>query len=68
MYAETICSTRRWKSGDGAAGPRRDCILLNNGLDEPGVKGLDLARVHLFFSFETEEQVYPCALVHIHRS
>ena len=63
MYCETIRSTPQWKSGDGTIGPRRDCILLDNGSDEPGVKGVDVARVHLFFSFETEDQVYRCALV-----
>ena len=63
MYRETIRSTPRWKSG-GSIGPRRDCVLLDNGSDEPGVRGLDVARVHMFFSFLTEEQVYPCALVH----
>jgi hypothetical protein len=26
--------------------------------------GLEIARVFAFFSFEAEEQVYPCALVH----
>lgn len=62
MYCETIRSTPRWKS-EGSVGPRRNCIFLNNGSDEPGAKGLDVARVHLFFSFETEEEVYPCALV-----
>ena len=64
MYAETIRSTHRWKSGDSTIGPCRDCVLLNNGSDEPGMNGLDVARAHLFFSFETEQQVYPCALVH----
>ena len=63
MYCETIRSAPRWKSGD-TVGPRRDCIFLDNGSDEPGVKGLEVARVHLFFSFEAEEHVYPCALVH----
>ena len=63
MYCETICSAPRWKSG-GTVGPRRDCAFLNNGSDELGMKGLEIARVHLLFSFETEEQVYPCALVH----
>ena len=63
MYCETIRSAPRWKSG-GTTGPRRDCVFLNNGSDEPGVKGLEIARVCLFFSFEAEEQVYPCALVH----
>ena len=63
MYREMICSTPRWRSG-GVVSPRRDCIFLDNGSDEPGVRGSDIARVHLFFSFATKEQVYPCALVH----
>ena len=63
MYRETIRSTPRWKSG-GSASPRRNCVFLNNGSDEPGVRGSDVAQVHMFFSFSTEEQVYPCALVH----
>lgn len=63
LYGETIRSAPRWKSG-GTVGPRRDCIFLDNGSDEPGVKGLEIARAHLFFSFEEEEQVYPCALIH----
>ena len=63
MYRETIRSTPRWRSG-GVVSPRRDCIFLDNGSDEPGVRGADVARVHLFFSFATEERVYPCALVH----
>ena len=63
MYCETIYSAPRWKSG-GAVSPRRDCILLDNGSDELGVKGLEIAQVHLFFSFKADEQVYPCALVH----
>ena len=64
MYSETIRSTRRWKSGNSTIGPRWDCILLDNGSNEPGFKGLDVARVHLFFSFETDEQTFPCALIH----
>ena len=62
MYCETIRSTPQWKS-EGTVGPRHDCVFLDNGSDEPGAKGLDVARVQLLFSFETEEQVYPCALV-----
>ena len=63
MYRETIRSVPQLKSG-GVTAPRRDCVLLNNGSDEPGMKGLEVARVHLMFSFEAEEQVYSCALVH----
>jgi hypothetical protein len=64
MYSETIRSTRQWKSSDGTVGRRQDCVFLDNGSGELGVRGLDIARVHLFFSFETEEQVYSCALIH----
>ena len=34
------------------------------GLDMAGVRGLDIARVHLFFSFILEEEVFKCTLVH----
>ena len=63
MYREAIRSTPQWKSGSSIS-PRHDCVFLDNGSDEPGVRGSDVARVYLFFSFRTEEQVYPCALVH----
>ena len=63
MYRETIRSAPRWKSGDTVTS-RYDCIFVDNGSDEPGVKGLDVARVHRFLSFETGGQVYPCALIH----
>ena len=62
MYSETIRSAPRWKSG-GATGPRRDCIFIDSDSDEPGMKGLEIARVFLFFSFEVDKRVYPCALV-----
>ena len=62
MYHETICSTPQWKSG-GTIGPHCDCVFLDNGSDKLGARSVDVARVHLFFSFELEKQVYPCALV-----
>ena len=30
----------------------------------PGMRGLDIAWVHLFFSFEVGDESFPCALVH----
>ena len=45
-------------------GSRRDCILLKTGLDIAGVRGLNVARVHLFFSFTFGEEVFECALIH----
>ena len=62
MYHETIRSAPKWKSG-GTVTPRRDCVFIDNGSDEPGIKGLDVARVYLFLSFEIEGTVYPCALI-----
>ena len=48
MYRETIRSTPQWRSG-GSVSPRRDCVFLDNGSDEPGVRGSDVAQVLLFF-------------------
>ena len=31
------------------------------------MRGLDVARVHLFFSFEVGDDLFSCALVHEHR-
>ena len=63
LYRETIRCTPRWRMGDVIA-PRRDCILLNTGSDTPGMRGLDVARVHLLFSFEAGDELFSCALVH----
>ena len=38
--------------------------MLNTGSDAPGMRGLDVARVHLFFSFELGDDVFSCALIH----
>ena len=63
LYRETTQSTPKWKTSNITA-PRQDCILLKTGLDMVGVRGLDVARVHLFFSFILGEEVFECALVH----
>jgi hypothetical protein len=62
-YRETIRSTPQWKTS-GITAPRRDCILLETGSDTTGVRGIDVARVHLFFSFTLGEEVFECALVY----
>ncbi|KAJ3760778.1 hypothetical protein EV360DRAFT_93378 [Lentinula raphanica] len=41
-----------------------DCVLVTIDEDKPGCRGLSVARVLLFFSFEHEGTVYPCALIH----
>jgi hypothetical protein len=63
LYRETIRCTPKWKTS-GITAPRRDPILLETGSDMAGVRGLDVARVHLFFSFALGEEVYECALIH----
>jgi len=63
LYRETIRCTPRWQTGDIIA-RRRDCIVLNTGSDAPGMRGLDIARVHLFFSFEVGDDLFSCALIH----
>lgn len=63
LYRETIRSTPRWQTGNTIA-PRRDCVVLNTAPDVPGMGGLDIARAHLFFSFELEDELFSCALIH----
>jgi hypothetical protein len=63
LYRETIRSTPRWQTS-GTTAPRRDCVLLATGSDMAGVRGLDVARVHLFFSFVFMGEAFQCALVH----
>ena len=58
-----IHSTLRWQAGSTVA-PRRDCIILNTEPDVPGMKGLDIARTYLFFSFELRDESFLCALIH----
>jgi hypothetical protein len=64
MYREIIRSTPWWSRGD-IGGPRRDCVFVDGGETEaPGMQGLLIARVYLFFKFSFANADYPCALVH----
>ncbi|KAF9780987.1 hypothetical protein BJ322DRAFT_1112381 [Thelephora terrestris] len=62
-YRETIRSTSRWQTS-GIIVPRQDPVLLATGSDTAGVRGLEVARVQLLFSFMLEEELFECALVH----
>ncbi|KAF8871348.1 hypothetical protein BD779DRAFT_1454113 [Infundibulicybe gibba] len=44
-------------------GPRYDCALVVDDQDTPGMRGMSVVRVKLFFSFEHQNETYPCALV-----
>ena len=64
MYREVIRSLPWWTKGDAPA-PRRDCIFVDRGEpDAPGMRGLLVARVYLFFKFLYANAEYPCALVY----
>jgi hypothetical protein len=56
---EIIRSTPLWRRKD----PRRDCVLIVEDNDKPGMRGMIVGRVKLFFSFAHEGQIYPCALI-----
>ncbi|KAN0126225.1 hypothetical protein V8E53_015270 [Lactarius tabidus] len=59
---EQIRSMQSWYRG----APCRDCIFVGktDHPDAPGMRGLLVAQVHLFFSFVHNGTKYPCVLVH----
>ncbi|KAF5379158.1 hypothetical protein D9615_006028 [Tricholomella constricta] len=59
MRRERIRSTPSWRG----KGPRRDCAFIVENDQQPGMKGLGVIRVQLFFSFDHQGVTYPCALV-----
>lgn len=64
MYRELIHSTPKWTKGD-VVGPRRDCVFVDMGESgAPGMQGLLVARIYLFFKFSFANVEYPCTLVH----
>ena len=60
MRYERIRAVDTWRKGPA----RYDCIFVETDPDAPGMHGLDIAHVHLFFSFTYKYVKYPCALVH----
>ena len=63
MRREHIRATSSWRKGKA----RYDTILVNSNsevpVDSEGVRGFQVARVFLFFSFQHEDKKYPCALI-----
>lgn len=57
MRREHIRATPSWRQGSA----RYDCAFVNS---EPGLDGLSVVRILLFFSFSFDEKTYACALVH----
>jgi hypothetical protein len=60
MRTERIRAVTSWRKGPG----RYDTVFVNTDPAAEGMRGLDVARVRLFFSFSYEGIQYPCALVH----
>jgi hypothetical protein len=60
MYRERIRSTPMWR-GESA---RRDTVFVETDKELPGMRGMTIGRVFLFFSFTFQDVCYPCALVH----
>jgi hypothetical protein len=60
MTCQVIHSTSCWKNGPA----RYDCILVDNDPTLPGIAGMYVGQVILFFSFKYRGyDYYPCALV-----
>jgi len=57
---EKIRATSSWRRGP----PRYDCAFVNTHPNLDGMRGLDIVRIFLFFSFTYHDKPYPCALVH----
>ena len=59
MRREHIRATRSWRKGR----PRYDTVFVETDSTKPGMRGLHIARVFLFFSFNFEGTEYSCALI-----
>jgi hypothetical protein len=59
MRREHIRAMPAWRKSHG----RYDCIFVSTNPDKCGMRGLDVARVRLFFSFMYRGVKYPCALI-----
>jgi len=59
MRRERIRSTSSWRG----CKKRHDCAFVVEDDTKPGIAGMNIVRVILFFSFEYDGVLYPCALV-----
>jgi hypothetical protein len=61
MRRERIRAKKLWRTR--SASGRYDTIFVNTDPSIEGMRGLEIARVRLFFSFSHDGVEYPCALV-----
>ena len=59
MHSKVICSTPSWRKGPACY----DMVFLEKDPEIPGMGGLHIGRVILFFSFVYDGIKYPCALI-----
>jgi len=59
MRRERIRAVPSWRKGPA----RYDCVFLSSDPNVPGMLGMAVVRVSLFFTFSFEGKLYPCALV-----
>lgn len=59
MRRERIRSTPTWRGNE----PRYDCAFVVEDDIKPGISGMAIVRIKLFFSIDYDEVHYPCALV-----
>jgi hypothetical protein len=59
MHRERIRAVPTWRKGPG----RYDCMYVSTDAVAEGMRGLDIARVRLFFEFSFQNIKYPCALI-----
>ncbi|KAF9237764.1 hypothetical protein BU15DRAFT_88600 [Melanogaster broomeanus] len=62
MRTEHIRACPKWRNEH----PRYDCVFVNTDVSEAGeqgMHGLEVARVHCFFSFTFRGVTYPCAVI-----
>ena len=62
MRREIIRCTgiRLWRNKQ----PRLDTVFVETDPEQPGMRGMHVARTYLFFSFYLGNVLYPCALIH----
>ena len=59
MRREHIRATSSWRGGSA----RYDSVLINSNPDLEGTRAFEVGRVFLFFSFQHQNETYPCALI-----
>ncbi|EIW84722.1 hypothetical protein CONPUDRAFT_47063 [Coniophora puteana RWD-64-598 SS2] len=60
MRREWIRSHPHWRNQYA----RRDTVLIEVDSEQPGMRGMMVGRVYLFFSLQYDGILYPCALIH----